>query len=267
MKNIITLGPNGSYSDKATKQMLSHMEENYVLSYVGTKDEIIPSIKRDYVNGVVFPLQNKIIGDVGLHYLDYALYEILQSKKNIKLRGSLNLRLHFGLCGNPKSKTVHVHPVAQKQCSVYLADSGYTVKFSNSNSQALIDALAEDALAISDVDFINENGLEVISDTIQNELDNQTRFLYLGEPIDSPVLDTSNHVYFARLNNEVGSLSALVSSITSQGINIEELIVRRRDCSNPRLGMDGMLVVCDSPLELIEGYDIQSMGSFGLNWS
>ena len=265
MKKIITLGPKDSYSDIATRRILSGLQ-GYDVSYVKTKEEIIPSIRENEVDGVVFPVQNKIIGDIGLHYLDDIILEILNSNRNLQIGGSINIPIKFALCGNADSNQVYVHPVAQKQCARFIQENGYEVILADSNPDAIIKGMKHNSLAIGDESYILKNGYNILKYNIQSESNNQTRFLYLGSQINSNQLDNSYHVYFVPLENKPNQLFKVISNISSMGINIEELVVRRRDCSNPKIKTGNAIIVCNCELRSPNINGCKKIGSLGLNW-
>ncbi len=221
-KKVVYQGVEGAYSQLALKQFFG----DYVLDsdtfHVKTwKDamEAIVSGKADYA---VLPIENSSAGSITENYdllMDYDVTIIGQQIINV------NHSL-LGIKGANISdiKSVYSHPQALMQCSKYLSN-----KHSDWSQNAVLNTAVAAKKVSDDNDkskasigsILNANiyGLDVLEECIQDNTENQTRFIIVGS--NKEYLNTADKISICfELPNTDGSLYGILSHFAFNGLNM-----------------------------------------------
>ncbi len=235
MKNsIITLGPQGTYSEIATKKYLTENNLDYDICYASTIGKALQSIGDTAAIGML-PIENFSEGFVNLvldHLVNLQLY----------IRAETLLPIRFSLVSDCEKiediDKVFVQFVAKGQCAEFLEKmDGVSFVSTESNTQSL--ALMrenENAAAVVPSHLLADHRFNYVEENITDYKSNQTRFLLFSEhDVDDydPALDnykTSIIVLFNDINDVdedcPGYLETILSSFTKRNINLTSLVSR-----------------------------------------
>lgn len=223
---VATLGPEGTFSDKATEKILSHTD--YIPQYTKTIRKVFEVLDSNADLGVV-PVENMSEGFVQPTLDSLLAYDV-------SIIGEVHLSVQFSFVANVENiedvKVLYVQPVALGQCSEFVAIfDNVTVIQTNSNIESLT-FLDKDSNAGAIIpqhifhccEFATK--IENVSDYKHNE----TRFLLIkkGEIALSDIDKRANKSSFIIQDNldTVGILNFIASAFTKENINITSIISR-----------------------------------------
>ncbi len=209
-------GVEGAYSHKATLELYKDAKINFCSSF----ESVFKDIEDNVSDFGVVPVENSEAGSVAEVYsliLKYRYYIV----------SAINLSVNHCLACKKGSniETVISHPQALMQCANYIDLKGFNSKnFSNTALSAKFVSESNDMTiaTICSVDAANEFGLEIIEENIQDNKENQTRFIGISKkPSISEKADIIS-LCFA-LPNETGSLYRVLERFSAIGLNLCKL--------------------------------------------
>lgn len=232
-QRLFTLGPEGTFSDKATQRLKTHLrltapEASPEIVYTRTIPEVLARTEADPRSLGVFPIENSDSGTVV-----FAQDSLARHKVTILLE--INLRVRFSLLAKAPLadvRTVHAQPVAYDQCSLYLAEHlpDAEVTFTSSNTQSGRELLAApDGAAIAAIvpaEFGEAHERFRAAVDIQNNENNITRFLVVRSGRDGEVYDFGRHKTSLLVEPEEdrpGLLYDLLSVFNNHHLNLVRL--------------------------------------------
>ena len=230
---LFTLGPEGTFSDKATQKLKTHLrlldpEASPEIVFTRTIPEVLARTEADREAMGVFPIENSDSGTVV-----FAQDSLVKHKVTILLE--INLRVRFSLLAKAplaEVRGVLAQPVAYDQCNAYLAEHlpDAEVTFTTSNTQSGRDLLAApDGAAIAAIvplEFGEEHQQLCAAADIQNNAQNITRFLVVRSRRDGETFDFERHKTSLLVEPEEdrpGLLYDLLSVFNSHHLNLVRL--------------------------------------------
>jgi len=181
-RTIYTLGPEGTFSDRAAQRFAAHLDRAGFLHrtvYTTTIPEALNRALADSIGFAVVPIENS---DSGL----ITVTQDLLGRHPLLIEWEIKMRVRFGLIARgpiDQVSDLFVHPVAHAQCSIYLSERLPNVNavFTSSNTDSgeqLFRALeGARVAAIVPIDYA-ERFPDLVRDVdIQNDKENTTRFL------------------------------------------------------------------------------------------
>jgi chorismate mutase / prephenate dehydratase len=217
--NVAYLGPEATFTQSAALKHFGHS--------VITKAQIsISEVFREVESGVchygVVPIENSIEGAIN-HTLD------LLVNSNLKICGEVHLRIHHNLMGKAKKlqdiERVYSHQQSLAQCRSWLENNlpGAERIAVSSNAAAAKCALDDDhAAAIAGEVAAEQYQLPVLSVKIEDEPDNTTRFLVLGQNCTLASGNDKTTILFAN-SNEPGALQKSLACISDNNVNMSRI--------------------------------------------
>lgn len=200
---LYTLGPAGTYSDKAAQRLLRHRFADEgpgrapEVVYTRTIPEVLDRTEADENALGVIPIENSDTGTVVP-----AQDGLARHKVAISLEINLPIRFHL-LANAPLEQviTVFAQPVAYDQCSIFVTERLPMAEseFTHSNTESGLKFLAHQGegpmAAIVPPEFASENPTLCAAEDLQNDRNNTTRFLVVGaDPrAEDATLDTARH--------------------------------------------------------------------------
>ena len=251
VENIYYLGPDGSNSHLAMKNFLSscsiNSKNNVPLRSIRA---VVEAVENDYSSFAVLPIENSIEGIVR-----ETIDNFLKIKdKSIKIQGEISIPIkHLLLSKNSKPdeiKKIYSHPQALAQCSEYLyknyknaelidvSSTSYAAHKVSSSEDYDIAAIANEACA----EIFN---LNILSDDINNEKGNSTRFYIFGRN-ELEKKDKSKTSITISTKNEPGALCKVLQILFKHEINLSYLDSRP---SKKRLGEYIFLIELEGHIE------------------
>lgn len=230
---LYTLGPQGTFSDKAAQRLKAHLRlltpgADPEVVYTRTIPEVLAKSEGDSAALGVFPIENSDTGTVV-----FAQDALVKHKVIILLE--INVPVRFSLLANAPLEAVQVvftQPVAGDQCSYFLSEhlSGAELSFTPSNTESgrrlLEQPASQPAAAIVPVEFGAEHPGQCVREDIQNYENNTTRFLVV-QAAPGPVTHDFQHHKTSLLvepqEDRPGLLYNLLSVFNRHHINLVRL--------------------------------------------
>jgi 3-deoxy-7-phosphoheptulonate synthase len=214
-------GETGAFSEKA---LIAYFGEKVnTLSCPDFRD-VFEKVESGECPYGIIPLENSLAGSVHPnfhHLLEY----------NISIVGELKLRVVHNLIAHPGTKIedlrkVYAHPQAAAQCERFLrghADWSVLQVYDTAGSVKMIrDEKILDGAAIASKEAAEEFGLEVLSEGIENDPQNYTRFIVLAK--ESVANRDANKVSIAyQTKDESGALLKTLEIFAERKINLTKL--------------------------------------------
>lgn len=216
---IAFLGPEGTFTQAAALKHFGHSVQTFAMPTIGDVFREVESGTSSY--GVV-PVENSSEGVVN-HTLD----EFMRSSLNIC--GEVELRIHHNLLGNVEKitdvKKVYSHRQSLAQCRKWLDTHLNNVEQIDVSSNAEAARLAseeEGVAAIAGETAAEIYKLNTIATSIEDEPDNTTRFLIIGERM-VPASGVDKTSMLVSATNKSGSLHAMLEPLAKNGISMTRI--------------------------------------------
>ena len=213
------LGPQGTFTQAAT---LKHFGHSVRLKSLDTIDEVFRETEAKTVSYGVVPVENSTEGSVN-HTLD----RLIDSPLTIV--GEVELRIHHCLLGTAADlsdvKSVYSHQQPFQQCRRWFSMHLPTceqVSVSSTAEAASRAAENPNAAAIAAAAVAGMYGLRVICPNIEDDPDNTTRFLIIGDHSVPPSGDDRTSILVST-RNRPGALVRLLRPLSEHGISMTRI--------------------------------------------
>ena len=213
------LGPEGTFSEQAVRKHFGHAVEALAVASV---DEAFRRCESGVAQFTVVPAENSTEGVVG-RTLDLLVTTPLRICGEVELRVQQNLMSKAGSMS--ALRRVYSHSQSLAQCNGWLAHNlpnAERVPVA-SNAEAAQRACAEEASAAIAGQLAAERyGLTVLARSIEDDPNNTTRFLVLGNLDPEPSgRDRTSLVMSAE--NKPGAVHALLTPIARHGVSMSRI--------------------------------------------
>lgn len=226
MSNIYYLGPDGSNAHNAMLQAVEKCNIN-IDGKIPQKTikMTLEALVQDEISLCVLPIENSIEGIVR-----ETIDNLLKIKdESVKIQGEICLPIKHLLLSKAKDKStitkIMSHPQALAQCGKYLYENfkEAELKEVSSTSYAAQKVAQENDITLAAI--ANETcaslfGLNVLSQNINDEIDNKTRFYILGR---SPIKirnDNGKTAIILSTKNKSGALCDVLQIYAKYGLNL-----------------------------------------------
>jgi len=224
---IAFLGPAGTYSQAAALKHFGHSVETTPVAAI---DEVFREVESKSAHYGVVPVENSTEGGVS-HTLDLFL------RSPLKICGEVELRIHHYVLSRESSlddiDIVYSHQQSLAQCREWL-DTNLLGKErvavgSNAEATALAKQQPRSAAVAGEV-TAKLYELNILARNIEDEPQNTTRFLVIGEQLTRPSGKDKTSLVIST-NNTPGSLARLIAPFGQQGLSMTRIESRpsRRD--------------------------------------
>jgi chorismate mutase/prephenate dehydratase len=216
---VAFLGPEGTFTQEAA---LKHFGHSVKTSPLGAIDEVFREVESGNAHFGVVPVENSTEGVI-THTLDMFL------NSPLKICGEVELRIHHHLLGKQadrkQAKRVVSHQQSLAQCREWLDANlpGIERMAVSSNAEAArLAASGADTLAIAGDSAARIYGLHVLAANIEDNPDNTTRFLVVGNLETMPTgCDKTSLLVSGK--NKSGALHRLLAPLSRHGINMTRI--------------------------------------------
>lgn len=216
---IAFLGPEGTFTQEAA---LKHFGHAVTTLPFGAIDEVFREVESGNAHFGVVPVENSTEGVIN-HTLDMFM------NSPLKICGEVELRVHHYLLGKSSerkhAKRVLSHQQSLAQCREWL-DANLPgverVSVSSNAEAARLAAAAPDALAIAGDSAARIYGLQALAANIEDNPDNTTRFLVIGNLEAAPSANDKTSLLVAG-KNQPGALARLLAPFSRLGINMTRI--------------------------------------------
>jgi len=216
---IAYLGPEGTFTHAAVHKHYGRFVESRPL---GAIDEVFREVAAGAVDFGVIPVENSTEGMV-THTLD------MFPGSNLRICGEILLRIHHHLVSAETSidavEVVYAHQQALAQCREWLdarLPRAQRVAVSSNGEAARRAAGETGTAAIAGVMAAEIYGLRSLAERIEDEPDNTTRFLVIGDHDVPPSGDDKTSLMLSA-RNRPGALFHLIRPLAEHGIDMTRL--------------------------------------------
>ena len=226
IRKLLFLGPNGSYSDFAKNKFIDAFNFNCVSTNLKSISSVIKALKDENTEDIVavIPIENSIEGIVRETLDNLSSLK----KEGIKIIAETTLGVNHALIGYANSlkdiKIIRSHPQALAQCKQYTQRNfpDTLIEEATLSTSAAIKSLkssAKSIAAIGSVECASLYGIPVIEKNINDEPNNQTRFILLGKFLAPQTGKDKTSITFST-ENKAGALSKILTILDSYEINM-----------------------------------------------
>jgi len=224
-KRIAYLGPSGTFTEEALDKFVIEPDKIEKIP-CATVVEVIKSVDRGYADEGLVPIENSIEGSVNI------TLDILTFESEAKIIGEISIPIKHSLIGKKKIKLKDIkkvisHPHATAQCRKFLSTSLKNVEIVAANSTAeAVKILREEDDSIAAIGTkvaAGIYGLEVIENDIEDNKDNKTRFVFIGNKIQPKTGNDKTSIVCFLKEDRPGSLYNILGEFASRNINLTRL--------------------------------------------
>lgn len=216
---VAYLGPEGTFTQAAAYK---HFGRSVGTRPLGAIDEIFREVAADSVHFGVVPVENSTEGMVS-HTLD------LFMQSSLRICGEILLRVHHQVIGRPDSladvATVYAHQQSLAQCREWLdanLSGARWVAVSSNGEAARLAANEPRTVAIASEMAAEVYDLAILAERIEDEPDNTTRFLVIGDHDVPPSGDDKTSLMLSA-RNRPGALFHLIAPLAEHRIDMTRL--------------------------------------------
>ncbi|GAB6042802.1 prephenate dehydratase [Endothiovibrio diazotrophicus] len=216
---VAYFGPAGSYTHAAA---IRHFGGSVTTVPLGAIDEVFREVAAGGADYGVVPVENSTEGVIN-HTLDM----FLQSP--LRICGEVELRIHHNLLGRGVSleevTRIYAHPQALAQCREWLDANLPHVEreaVSNNAEGARMAAAEAGTAAIAGANAAGLYGLEILAGNIEDEPDNTTRFLVIGDR-QVPASGEDKTTLLLSAHNRPGALASLLAPLARHEISMSRI--------------------------------------------
>lgn len=224
IKNVYYLGPRGSYSSLAVKFFSKFYNlKDLKFNAQNNIKTLLKNFEIDQDSIAIVPIENSIQGIV-----KETINNIMElSDEKITFYAEYVLNINHSLISKSGDKnnikTILSHPQALQQCENYIFNNFKTAKLQskNSTSEAIyeLNDLDETYAAIGNPELALELNLNVLEKEINDEKDNQTRFILLTRFENKNTINSKTNIVFAT-QNKPGALCDVLNIFKYYNINL-----------------------------------------------
>jgi len=224
-KKIAYLGPPGTFTEEALDKLIKEPDRIEKIP-CNTVEEVIKSVDRGYVDEGLVPIENSIEGSVNI------TLDILTFESEAKIIGEVSIPVRHSLIGKKKIrikdiKKVISHPHATAQCRKFLSTGLKDAEIMAANSTAeavrILKEKNDDVAAIGTKIAAKIYGLEIIENDIEDNKDNKTRFVFIGNKIPPKTGNDKTSIVCFLKQDKPGSLYNILREFASRNINLTRL--------------------------------------------
>jgi len=219
---VAYLGPEGTYTEAAAIKQFGHFATTRPLPSI---DEVFREVEAQAVHYGVVPVENSTEGMVN-HTLDCFL------TSRVKICAEVELAIHHALLrnetGEGEIREIVSHAQSLAQCRSWLDRHYPSVPrvAVASNAEAAKQAAADPSIvAIAGEIAAQQYGLRVLSARIEDQADNKTRFLVLGNQQVGPSGRDKTSILVS-VRNEPGALLRVLQPFDTFGISLTRIETR-----------------------------------------
>jgi prephenate dehydratase len=215
---IGTLGPKGSYSEKAVLQWDDKSDLRFYDDIFDTVDALL----RKEVECSIVPIENSLEGSITLT-LDLLL------EHQLKITGEVIVQIKHCLLSKGKLEEIKVimsHPQALSQCRKYIKNHFKEIEIRSSPSTSLAAKLASESkeiAAIASVESANMYGLHILNENIQDINENFTRFIVIGKTTPPPTGNDKTSIIVYLEKNRPGALYEILGEFAGRNIDLTRI--------------------------------------------
>lgn len=215
---IGTLGPEGSFSEKAARQWSNKAELRYYDDILDAVDALL----RKEVDYSIVPIENSLEGSITLT-LD------LLMEQQLKITGEVIVKIKHCLLSKGKLNEIKIimsHPHALSQCRKYIKNNFKNIEARSALSTSHAAKLAsesKDIAAIASKESAKIYGLEILAENIQDVNENFTRFIVIGRKTPPATGNDKTSIIVYLEKNRPGALYEILGKFANKNIDLTKI--------------------------------------------
>ncbi|MFZ3106643.1 MAG: prephenate dehydratase [Candidatus Hydromicrobium sp.] len=224
-KKIAYLGPPGTFTEEALDKFIKDLSQVKKISFPTVAD-VIRSVDRGEADEGLVPMENSIEGSVNI------TQDILTFESEAKIIGEVTIPVKHSLIGKKNIKLDNIkkvisHPHATAQCRKFLSTNlkGAEIIAANSTAEAvkILKEENDDIAAIGTKTAAKIYDLEIIENDIEDNKDNKTRFVFIGNSIQPKTGNDKTSIVCFLKEDRPGSLYNILKEFACRNINLARL--------------------------------------------
>lgn len=224
-KKIAYFGPPGTFTEEALDRFIKDISQIEKVPYP-TVVEVIKSVDSGQADEGLVPIENSIEGSVNI------TQDVLAFESEAKIIGEITIPVKHSLIGKKKIrldriKRVISHPHATAQCRRFLSTNlrGAEIIAANSTAEAvkILKSENDGTAAIGTRTAAKIYGMEIIESDIEDNKDNKTRFVFIGNKIQPKTGKDKTSVVCFLKEDRPGSLYNILKEFARRNINLTRL--------------------------------------------
>jgi len=211
----------GSYSESCAKKMYPNCETISCKTF----DECFEKANQDNSIKTIIPESNKTTGNIGVEYLIFKYRLNIYAEHFFPIEHNL-----LGIKGSKLSdiKCVYSHAQALSQSSEFIKKNNFNANVradTAGSAKYVAESKDKSKAAISSSLSAKIYGLDILSEKIQDDENNLTRFLVMGKEIYQPEFKDENYItsFLFKLKSKPAALYSALSGIAINGANMIKL--------------------------------------------
>ncbi len=215
---IGTLGPRGTFSEKAARQL----NENAILQYYDNIFDTVDALLKNEVDCSIVPIENSLEGSITLT-LD------LLMEYQLKITGEVIVQIKHCLLSKGDLKDIKIimsHPQGLSQCRKYINEhfKGIEIRSDLSTSHAAkLASGSKEIAAIASEESARAYGLKILDENIQDVNENFTRFIVIGKETPAPTENDKTSIIIYLEKNRPGALYEILGEFANKGIDLTKI--------------------------------------------
>lgn len=224
-KKIAYLGPPGTFTEEALDKFIKDISQIKKISFPTVAD-VIRSVDRGEADEGLVPMENSIEGSVNI------TQDILTFESEAKIIGEVTIPVKHSLIGKKNIKLDNIkkvisHPHAAAQCRKFLSTNLKDAEIIAANSTAeavkILKEENDDIAAIGTKTAAKIYDLEIIENDIEDNKDNKTRFVFIGNSIQPKTGNDKTSIVCFLKEDRPGSLYNILKEFACRNINLARL--------------------------------------------
>ncbi len=215
---IGTLGPQGSYAEKAAKQWDGTAKLQYYNDIIDTVDALV----RNEVDCSIVPIENSLDGSITIT-LD------LLMEQQLKITGEVVVQIKHCLLSKSKLEDIKIimsHPSALAQCRRFIKKNFKNVEVRSTLSTSLASKQAsesKDIAAVASRESAQRYSLKILAEDIQDMNENFTRFIVIGKNTPPATGNDKTSIIIYLEKNKPGALYGILGEFANKGIDLTKV--------------------------------------------
>ncbi len=226
IRKLLFLGPKGSYSDFAKNKFIDAFDLNCVSTNLKSISGVIKALKDENSEDItaVIPIENSIEGIVRETLDNLSSLK----KEGFKILAETTMDIKHALIGYADKKSdikiIRSHPQALAQCKNYIhvnfPDS--LIEEATLSTSMAVRSLSEKDNTIASIgseECAKMYNVPVIETSINDEINNKTRFILLGKFLSPQTGADKTSITFST-ENKAGALNKILTILENHNINM-----------------------------------------------
>lgn len=215
---IGTLGPEGSFSEKASKQWNAGAEIKFYDDILDTVDSLL----RDEVEYCIVPIENSLEGSIAIT-LD------LLMEHELEITGEVIVKIEHCLLSKGKMDDIKIilsHPQALSQCKNFIKKNLKNAEVRSALSTSIgarLAAASRNMAAIASRESAGRYGLDILSENIQDRNENYTRFAVIGKKTPPMTGNDKTSIIVQLEKNRPGALYEILGLFADKRIDLTKI--------------------------------------------